>query len=248
MTSTTSSTRPTGAPRVSRSVRRGLAATLVAVLGLVVLALPASAHVEAEGDTAASGITTVTLSFQHGCSPSPTISLKVELPDGTTEVEAQNPTGWTSNIAPHTITWTGGPIPDTTPGTFVASMRIVGNAGDIVFLPTIQGCVDGSNDWIEKTADAEADNAAPRITLTQTVAPATTVTTAASSATTKADTASTQGTTDSSAEAAANDAKIVEDSNNSPIGTIAIIIIVAIIAGGALVLYLRNRKPKPSAQ
>ena len=34
------------------------------------------------------------------------------------------------------------------------------------------------------------------------------------------------------------------DSDNSPIGTIVITIVVLIIAGGALVLYLRNRKPK----
>ena len=66
-------------------------------------------------------------------------------------------------------------------------MRIVGTAGDTIFLPTIQGCAVGENDWIEKTDDPEADNAAPRFTLTQTVAPASTSTTAAAAtSTTKA--------------------------------------------------------------
>ena len=192
MIRTTRTSRAPGTRALSRSVRRGVGAAVVAGAALVMLAGPASAHVEAEGDTDASGITTVTLSFSHGCSPSPTTSLKVEIPAGTTEVTPQNPTGWTSTVAADALTWTGGPIPDTTPGTFVVSMRIVGTTGQTIFLPTIQGCETGSNDWIEKTDDPEAENAAPRITLTQTVAPASTVTTAGSTTTSKADTSSTR--------------------------------------------------------
>ncbi len=201
---------------------------------------------EAEGETAASGTTTVTFSFTHGCADSPTTSLKIELPAGTTEVTAQNPDGFTSATTTDTLTWSGGSIPATSPGTFVADMRIVGSAGDTIFLPTIQGCAVGENDWIEKTDDPEADNAAPRITLTQTVTPASTSTTAATSTSTTKATSTTEAATETTTDAATNDAQVVKDSENSPIGTIVIIVVMLIIAGGALILYLRNRKPKAS--
>ena len=142
------------------------------------MAAPAWAHVEAEGTTDASGITTVTFSFTHGCAGSPTKQLSIQLPEGTTEVTPQNPSGWTSTVSATVLDWTGGPIPDTDKGEFVASMRIVGTKGTTVFLPTKQICVVGEEDWLEKTDDPEADNAAPRIVLTETVAPDTTVTTA----------------------------------------------------------------------
>ncbi|MGZ4706812.1 MAG: DUF1775 domain-containing protein [Acidimicrobiales bacterium] len=234
-------------PRPTRS--KLITMPIVAVVALIALAVPAFAHVEAEGETSASGITTVTFSFQHGCADSPTTSLKIELPAGTTEVKAQDPAGFTSAVTADTLTWSGGSIPATTPGTFVADMRIVGNAGDTIFLPTVQVCAQGENDWIEKTDDPEADNAAPRITLTQTVAPVATSTTAASGSTSStAATSTTESVTETTSDAAAKDAQIVKDSDNSPIGTIVIVVIVLIIAGGALILYLRNRKPKPSDQ
>jgi uncharacterized protein YcnI len=231
-------------PRTTPIRTKLVAIPIVAVAALVALAVPAFAHVEVEGETATTGISTVTFSFEHGCTESPTTSLKIELPTGTTEVKAQNPAGFTSAVTADTLTWSGGSIPSTTPGTFVADMRVIGTAGDTIFLPTIQGCAEGENDWIEKTEDPEADNAAPRFTLTQTVAPSSTSTTAATSTSTTRATSTTQAATETTTAAAASDAQIIEDSNNSPIGTIVIIVIVLIIAGGALILYLRNRKPK----
>jgi uncharacterized protein YcnI len=220
-----------------------IGATLVATAVLLALALPASAHVEAEGETAASGLTTVTFSFEHGCGESPTTSLKVELPADTSDVTPQDPDGWTSAVTAGTLTWSGGSIPATSPGTFVVDMRIVGTAGDTVFLPTIQGCAEGENAWIERTDDPEADDAAPRITLTETVAPVS----SADTPTTAGASTSTTSATDASAEAAASDAKIVDDSTSSPVGTIVLVAVLAVIVVGAVVLYLRNRRPKPSA-
>jgi uncharacterized protein YcnI len=227
-------------PRWTRS--KLIAAPLVTAAALLALAVPAFAHVEAEGETAATGITTVTFTVEHGCGTSPTTSMKIQLPAGTTDVKAQDSAGFTSSVVADTLTWSGGSLP--AEGTFVADMRVIGNAGDTVFLPTVQGCTVGENDWIEKTDDPEADNAAPRFTLTQTVTPASTSTTAAASTSTTKATSTTQSVTETTTEAAAKDAQIVKDSDNSPIGTIVIIIVVLIIAGGALILYLRNRKPK----
>jgi len=217
--------------RPTRSILRAGAAVGVMVAFLA-LATPAFAHVEAEGETAPDGLTTVTFSFSHGCSPSPTTSLKVKLPAGTSDVQAESPTGWTSSVDDAQITWTGGSIPDTTPGSFTATMRVIGTKGDTIFLPTVQGCAQGENAWIELTADPEADNAAPRIVLAETVA---------ASATSTPTTATNGTQTTSSVEA--SDAKIVHDSENSPIGVVVIVIVVAVIVGGGVILYLRNRRP-----
>ena len=229
----TTETRSVRSGRHSRW-RTGLRAPLIALAGavalLVAVAAPAWAHVDAEGATDTSGITTVTFSFTHGCAGSPTAAMSIQLPDGTTEVTPQNPAGWTSTVSAKVLDWKGGPIPDTDKGEFVVSMRIVGTKGTTVFLPTKQICVVGENDWLEKTTDPEADNAAPRIVLTETVAPDTTTTT-----TTKGATATT-GAPSSSGPA-------TDDTKNN-VGVLVGGIAVAVIAIGALVLYLRNRRPK----
>jgi len=219
-----------------------VAAPLVAAAALIALAVPAFAHVDAEATTATTGITTVTFKVEHGCGTSPTTSMKIQLPAGTTDVKGQDTEGFTAAVSSDTLTWSGGSLP--AEGTFVADMRVIGTAGDTIFLPTVQGCVVGENDWIEKTDDPEADNAAPRFTLTQTVTPASTSTTAGGSTSTSKATSTTQSVTETTSDAAAKDAQIVKDSDNSPIGSIVIAIVVLIIAGGALILYLRNRKPK----
>jgi hypothetical protein len=157
-------------------------------------------------------------------------------------VKAQDPAGFTSAVTAETLTWSGGSVPSTDTGTFVADMRIVGSTGDTVFLPTIQGCVEGQEDWIEKTEDPEADNAAPRITLTQTVAPAssTTSTSAADGSTTSTTraTSTTASATDTTAEPGT-----VDDSSDSSLPLIVFIGVIAVIVIGGAVLYLRNRKP-----
>jgi uncharacterized protein YcnI len=221
-----------------RGWRRALGLPIAAAAGsalLVTLATPAWAHVEAAGKTEAGGITTVTFTFAHGCAASPTTGLKVQLPDGTTAVTPQNPAGWTSTATATELTWSGGSIPDSTPGEFVASMRIVGTKGDTVFLPTVQLCQTGQEDWIEKTAEAEAEHAAPRIVLDETVTadPAITTTTIASTITTARASTTT---------ATVSDTTTPDTKNN--VGVVVLIVVMALIAGGALVLYLRNRRPR----
>ena len=221
---------------MNRSVRQILrvGATVgaaVAAIGVVItLASPASAHVEAQGETATDGLTTVTFSFSHGCTGSPTNSLKVKLPPTTTEVKPENPPSWSSTVDSSQLTWTGGPIADHDPRAFTATMRLVGTKGETVYLPTVQGCEQGENPWIELTPDAEADNAAPRIVLAEAVVP-----TGANSGVTTV--------TSPSDPVAARDAQIIHESENSPIGVIVIVVVITIIVVTAGILYLRNRRP-----
>lgn len=150
----------------SRLARRSLVAAAAALGLTVALAAPALAHVDAKGTTEA-GVTTVTFTFQHGCNGSPTTSLRVQLPAGTTQVTAQDPAGFTSQASATEISWTGGSVPDGTKGTFAASMTLTAAPGTTVFFPTIQGCAQGTNDWIEipQPGQPEPEFVAPSITM-----------------------------------------------------------------------------------
>ena len=220
---------------MNRSLRQILrvGAAAAAIGFAITLASPASAHVEAQGETAVDGLTTVTFSFSHGCNGSPTNSLKVKLPPTTNEVKPENPPSWSSTVDRSQLTWTGGPIADHDPGAFTVTMRLVGTKGETVYLPTVQGCEQGEDPWIESTPDAEADNAAPRIVLAEAVVP--TGATPSNSGVTAA--------TSPSDPVAARDAQIIRQSENSPIGVIVIVVVIAIIVGTAGILYLRNRRP-----
>lgn len=133
----------------SRTLRRAVGAAATTAGLLVVLAAPASAHVDASGASSPGGATTVTFTFDHGCGTSPTTSLRVQLPTGTTDVTADSPAGFAGTVTATEVDWSGGSVPNQTKGTFVATMRLTAPEGTRVYFPTIQGCAQGSNDWIE---------------------------------------------------------------------------------------------------
>ena len=146
----------------ARALRRCLAAAAGAA---VLLALPtaAGAHVEATGTTA-DGTTTVEFSFHHGCDGAATTGLRIQLPEGATDVEPQDPEGWTSTVSGDELAWTGGSVPDHEEAAFVATMTLADPEGTTVYLPTIQQCGSAQEDWIDRSDDPESANAAPRIT------------------------------------------------------------------------------------
>jgi len=214
--------------------RLTVAATIagIAVLGL---AAPALAHVEADGEQEAGGDTTVTFSFTHGCAGSPTTSLKIQLPANASEVKATEAMpGFTANVIAAELDWTGGSVPDTTEGKFVATMKLTGTSGETVFFPTVQGCATGEETWIEKTEDAEAEHAAPRVTLTQTVAGGSTTASAGGSATTAATTGSASPATTEAASSSTS------SSNNTALWVVGGVIVAIIVIGG-IVLIVRKR-------
>src|SRR5262245_45247204 len=124
------------------------AAAVIALGTLAVLLWPASAlaHVTATA-TAGGAETAVSFTFTHGCSSQPTTSLRVQLPVGTADVQAADPPGWTHTVTDTELHWTGGSIPDGQRGTFTATMQLPGNAGETVFLPTLQGCPSAEEAW-----------------------------------------------------------------------------------------------------
>lgn len=210
---------------------RRLAAPIAGALLITVMVLgltgTASAHVDAEATQAADGLSTVDFSFQHGCGEAPTTSLRIQLPEGTSDVQAENPSGWTSAVNGNELQWTGGSVPGGQTATFTASMRIVGTAGETIFLPTLQGCPDGAEEaWIDKSDDPEAENAAPRIVLTEAVTALTTTST----------TTTAPPTTSTTTELAAEQSS---DSSSTHVGMIILIVAIVVLVIAAAVVALR---------
>jgi uncharacterized protein YcnI len=234
--------------------RRLAVAAAAGAAALVALPGVAGAHVGAASETT-DGVTTVTFSFTHGCDEAPTTSLRVQLPDGATDVEPQDPPGWTSEVSGNELAWTGGSIPNGERGTFVATMVLVDPEGTTVFLPTVQGCPDGAEEaWIDRSEDPEASAAAPRITAGAVVAaPPTTHeadekdhgsfpsgTTPEKTTNTPLGGAPTPTTAgDPGSESAAPATEAASSSSNAPL---IIGVVVAIVVIGGLVAFLVTRR------
>jgi len=145
---------------------------LMAAGALLAVAAPALAHVGVDKDEIAAGAaTTLSFSFGHGCGESPTTSMKFQIPEGINNAVAQVHPGWDVAIErvdlaepiesshgeeitdrPSVITFTareGFEVPTGVRDTFTLSFTAPEEEGQL-FFPIIQGCVVGTNDWIDQ--------------------------------------------------------------------------------------------------
>ena len=149
--------------------RAGLTAILT-VLALP-LAAPAYAHVTATPDEADSAFFRTSLRVGHGCDGSPTIAVRVRVPEGVESVRPEVVPGWEVELVtgdgeategdgadeghdaaapPVTeIAWTGGSLPDGYFQEFGLTFRITEQAPEVLYLPTVQECEEGEHAWIE---------------------------------------------------------------------------------------------------
>lgn len=153
-----------------------------AMIGAAVLALassPASAHITVQPNEATAGAYFQTaFTVSHGCAGSPTVVLRVKVPEGVVSVKPQMKPGWTVEIskkkldAPlhsshgHMITeavdevsWRGGPLPDNLFDTFGLMMKLPDTPGQPLYFPAVQECEQGVNRWIEIPAAGQAPSA-----------------------------------------------------------------------------------------
>jgi len=141
------------------------AAVAVLLFGLAVG--DANAHVTANPDQApADSWFRTALRVSHGCEGTPTVAVRVRMPDGVLSVRPEMKPGWEISITmrtldqpiegPHeTVTevvdevaWRGGPLPDAYFDEFGLSMRLPAEEGTLYF-PTVQECEEGVHRWIE---------------------------------------------------------------------------------------------------
>lgn len=147
---------------------------LAAAIGLA--SGPVSAHVTANPREATAGSYFQTsFTVPHGCDGSPTLAIRVKIPDGVISVKPQMKPGWDITItkrkldkpvdAGHgrTITetvdevaWRGGPLPDNFYDTFGLTMKLPNTPDSTLYFPVVQECKDGVHRWISVPAAGEA--------------------------------------------------------------------------------------------
>lgn len=230
-----------GSTAVALAAAAVLAGTL-ACGALLAGTRPAAAHVTSGQTEAASGARTpVTFSFDHGCEGQPTTYLRIQIPDGVTDVTAEDPAGWTSSVTAQELRWDGGAVPDGETLPFVATMTIEAPEGTTIHFPTIQGCPDAEEAWIQipDATNPEPDRPAPSIV----VGGATAASLPSEPASDQAAATTAPPTTRPPLEDSPIASREVEQSTS---GLVVFIVVMVVIIGGGLILYLVYR-PKRSA-
>ena len=150
----------------------------------------ASAHVTLEGRQApADSYYKAVLNVPHGCKESPTVRIRVRIPEGVISVKPQPKQGWKLAItrvklakpidAGHGLTitetvsevsWSGGELANEHFDEFRFTMKLPDRPGATLYFPVVQDCRDGVHRWIEvpdrgKTAE-ELKEPAPALRLT----------------------------------------------------------------------------------
>jgi periplasmic copper chaperone A len=136
----------------------------------------AQAHVTLETTQAtADSYYKATLRAPHGCKGSPTIRLRVRIPEGVTGVKPQPKPGWTLEIT-HVklakplddghggkitetvgeVSWSGGPLADEHFDEFQMMMKLPDRPGTTLHFPVVQECKQGVHRWIEIPAAGQS--------------------------------------------------------------------------------------------
>jgi uncharacterized protein YcnI len=125
----------------------------------------------------------------HGCAGSPTVAVRVRIPDGVFSVRPQVKPGWTIEIKMRKlatpvdighgrqvtetvdeIAWRGGPLQDAHFDEFGLMMRLPARPDALLYFPVVQECEQGVHRWIEIPAPGQARESlkepAPFVTLT----------------------------------------------------------------------------------
>ncbi len=149
--------------------KTGLLAAMVTLAASTALA-----HVTLENAQAPVGATyKAVLRVPHGCGASPTLRVRVRIPDGFIGVKPMPKAGWNLETvrapygktyeSPHVrltegvreITWSGGNLPSDWYDEFVFTGTIAADLspGATLYFPTVQDCETGAERWIEIPAE-----------------------------------------------------------------------------------------------
>ena len=219
---------------VARKLLLSCASTL-AIVGAVGLgAGPALAHIDPDPPEAPAGSdVTVGFTVEHGCEGSPTVELRMRLPDGVTSATPEPPIGWNGALEDNVVSFTGGSLADDVEGTFRVRMVLPLTPATTIYFPFVQRCEVGEIAWIDVPADdsgTELDEPAPGMMLT-----------APLPGTTDATPTTLPVTTMENAEvtiAAESD----DDTGKGSGGTVVLIVTLAVIFAGGAVVLIRARR------
>lgn len=139
-----------------------------AALGLLGFAGTAFAHASIETkQVPADSYYKLVMRVPHGCDSSPTLKVRIQIPDGVTGVKPQPKAGWKLEIVKgklaqpvpdghggqitegvKEVIWTG-QLPDEYYDEFVMRMKLPDRPGETLNFPTVQECKKGFARWIE---------------------------------------------------------------------------------------------------
>lgn len=142
---------------------------------VVLASSPAPAHVYLEGKQAAVGASyKAVFAVPHGCAGSPTIKLRVQIPEGVISVKPMPKPGWnvevvegkysseytyhgnTISSGAKEVVWSGGKLPDHNYDEFVVSAYLTDSLkpNAMLYFPVVQECEKGVSRWIDIPAEA----------------------------------------------------------------------------------------------
>jgi uncharacterized protein YcnI len=150
------------------SHRRVAARATLATILATGLAGPALAHATLEaGQAPAGSYYKAVARIGHGCDGSPTLKVRIRMPEGVTAVKPQPKAGWelatvkgklatpVADSHGNTITegvtevaWTGRLL-DEHYDEFVVRLKLPDRPGETVYFPIVQECEQGAHRWIE---------------------------------------------------------------------------------------------------
>lgn len=133
------------------------------------LSFPAAAHVTLDQRQApADSYYKASLRVTHGCKGSPTVRVRVRLPEGVSGARPQPKAGWKVDITRVKLTtplddghggkitetigevsWSGAMLPDEFFDEFALIMRLPDRPGATLHFPVVQECAQGVHRWIE---------------------------------------------------------------------------------------------------
>jgi len=147
------------------------------ILVAALAASPAVAHVYLEGKQATVGSSyKAVFAVPHGCSGSPTVKIRVQIPEGVISVKPMPKAGWNVDVVegPYAsaydyhgnkltsgvkeVVWSGGKLPDQNYDEFVVSSFLTDTLkpNTTLYFPVVQECEKGVSRWIEIPAEGAA--------------------------------------------------------------------------------------------
>jgi len=147
------------------------------ILVAALAASPAVAHVYLEGKQTTVGSSyKAVFAVPHGCSGSPTVKIRVQIPEGVISVKPMPKAGWNVDVVegPYAsaydyhgnkltsgvkeVVWSGGKLPDQNYDEFVVSSFLTDTLkpNTTLYFPVVQECEKGVSRWIEIPAEGAA--------------------------------------------------------------------------------------------
>ncbi|MGX4771563.1 YcnI family copper-binding membrane protein [Bradyrhizobium guangdongense] len=147
------------------------------ILLAALAASPTAAHVYLEGKQATVGASyKAVFAVPHGCAGSPTVKLRVQIPEGVIAVKPMPKAGWNVDViggkyaseydyhgnklssGAKEVVWSGGKLPDHNYDEFVLSSFLTDSLkpNTTLYFPVVQECEKGISRWIEIPAEGTA--------------------------------------------------------------------------------------------